>query len=124
MDPLTLCTASLALGLNLGTYHLNRNRDFQEINPGLYAQCEASPGIHGIIGAYYNSNRKLSLHAGRVFPLENGFALNLELVTGYDRAPILPLVALSWKHSPSGLRFTLIPPVDKNTGALHLSWEF
>lgn len=114
-------------GLNLGTYHFNRGEGYREINPGLYVIHTRENGEKWIGGVYANSIGKTSLHLGRVWawgqvagkPVD----WQVSLVTGYPASPVLPIVAPSVKLTP-GLRATLLLPVEKHGGGVHLSWEF
>jgi hypothetical protein len=80
------CTA-LALGVSLGSYHLNRDYPFHETNPGAYAICDDWIG-----GAFRNSFGRWSVHAGRVFKL-GPVDIEVGLATGYQRR--------TWHEPPS-----------------------
>ncbi len=110
--------AALALGLNLGTYHFDRDRRYEEINPGVYAICDRAIG-----GVYRNSEGKVSTHIGyfghRVLgPLD----LQVGVVTGYRRAAVAPMAALSYRYRNA--RFTFVPPFRDVSGGIHFSLEF
>lgn len=112
------CTA-LAIGLHIGTYHFDRSKDYNEFNPGIYAVCDGWTA-----GAYYNSERKASIYAGRTFERVLGpIDITLGAVAGYRRAPLAPMVVPSYKID-GGPRMSLLLPLEKGGGGLHLSWEF
>lgn len=109
--------AALALGLNLGTYHFDRESHFREFNPGIYAVCDDLAA-----GVYLNSQSHASIHAGKVFKL-GPVDIEVGLVTGYQSAPVLPLVIPSMRFG--SVRIGLIPPVHpKVKGGLTFSAEF
>lgn len=110
------CTA-LAIGLHIGTYHFDRSKDYNEFNPGVYALCDGWTA-----GAYHNSERRVSVYAGRTFDV-GPVDVTLGAVTGYSRAPLVPLVVPSYKIR-GGPRVSLLLPLEKGGGGLHLSWEF
>lgn len=111
-------------GLHLGTYHFDRDKSYQEVNPGLYTLQTDSAGRRWITGAYLNSIKRPSVYFGRVvtFPEGSGVDWALGGVTGYY-APILPLVVPSMRFA-GHWRASLLLPVDKHGGGLHLSYEF
>lgn len=110
------CTA-LAIGLHIGTYHFDRSKDYNEFNPGIYAVCDGWTA-----GAYHNSERKVSVYAGRTFDV-GPIDVTLGAVAGYRRAPLVPMVVPSYKIK-DGPRVSLLLPLEKGGGGLHLSWEF
>jgi hypothetical protein len=112
-----LC-ASLVLGLHLATYHFNREEKYQEINPGVSVACEEWQA-----GVYYNSYKDVSVYGTRVFRnvYNTGIDVAVGAVLGYS-VPVLPLVVPSYKIGD--VRISLIPPVNKQTGGIHMSVEF
>jgi len=114
------CTA-LAIGYHIATahdaspqYRLRAN----EANPGLYAQCDSV-----VIGAYYNTQRRASVYAGKAIRVAPSLELIVGGVTGYTYAPVTPMVMLSYRLS-DGTRLSFIPTTPQNVGGLHLSKEF
>lgn len=104
------------LGLHLLSAHPGQ-AGMNNLNPGVYA---VSPeGWTG--GAYFNSYRRWSAYGGKTWT--NGrFAFTLAGVTGYERAPLLPLVVGSVSLG-GGFRLSS-SLADKGAGfILHLSWE-
>lgn len=111
------CTA-LAIGLHIGTYHFDRDRGYNEVNPGIYAECDGWAA-----GAYYNSQRAVSVWGGKQFDRVLGpVDVTVGLVAGYSRAALLPLVVPSVKIGSA--RLSLLLPAEKGGGGVHLSWEF
>lgn len=108
---------AIVLGINLATYHFDRNRDYCEANPGIYALHRESR-IAG--GVYHNSECRTSAWAAKQWDL-GPFTLSVGAVVGYSRAAVLPLVVPSVKLGPA--RLSLLPPVEKRGGGLHLSIE-
>jgi hypothetical protein len=112
-----LC-ASLVLGLHLATYHFDRDRAYNEVNLGGYAQCESWAA-----GAYRNSERNVSVWGGKQFDQVVGpVDVTVGLVAGYKRAPVLPMLIPSLKAGNA--RLSLLLPLEKGGGGLHLSTEF
>lgn len=110
------CSSVIAIGLHIGTYHFDRTRDYQEVNPGIYARCE---GVAA--GVYFNSERKTSAWIGverKTGPVDWTFGA----VVGYTRSPVLPLVVPSYKVGTA--RISLLLPLEKGGGGLHISYEF
>lgn len=109
------CT-TLILGLTLGSYHFDRQADYNEINPGAYAICDGWTG-----GVYRNSLSRTSAFAGHAFSW-GPFSLGLGVVSGYQRA-IMPMVFPSVKLG--NVRVGIIPPPEpKAKGALTVSVEW
>ncbi len=109
-----LCT-SLALGVILSSYHFDRDKGYNEVNPGVYANCDGYTA-----GVYYNSERRTSVIAGYTFSLGPVDVL-AGVVTGYRRGPALALLpSVKVGH----VRIGLIPPVAGVDGAVTLSLEF
>lgn len=117
-------------GLLLGpalSYHLDRSRDFNEVNPGLGYMTPGGWGAY----LYQNSYGKPSFMAGKELrkPLTSSLdaALLLGAVTGYPKSDVLPVVMpgllgkLGGGHE-LGLMFQ--PPAGKATkGALTLQYR-
>lgn len=109
--------AAIAIGLNIGTYHFDRSAGFQEFNPGGYAVCDG-----WVAGAYYNSYKRTSVHAGYVFQL-GPVDVEVGLVSGYPASKLLPAVVPSVRIGNA--RIALIPPSgEKRKGGLTLALEY
>lgn len=110
--------ATIVLGLHLATYHFDRDRKYEEFNPGAYATCDEYEA-----GLYRNSEGKFSTHVG--YTVRNAIGpidLTFGMVTGYKRGPILPLFIPSVKLGD--VRIHLLIPIEKRGGGLHMSYEF
>lgn len=111
------CTA-LAIGLHIGTYHFDRTRDYNEVNLGAYVECD-----HYTAGIYRNSLRKTSAYAGYTFDRVLGpVDVTVGAVSGYPRAALMPLLVPSVKLGSA--RLSLLLPIEKGGGGVHLSWEY
>lgn len=106
---------SLILGVHLATYHFDRSAHYCEANPGIYARAGNIAG-----GLYRNSECRPSAWLARQWDA-GPFTLSAGAVTGYSRAPLMPLLIPSLKLGPAQL--ALLPPLDKKGGGLHLSFE-
>lgn len=107
----------VTVGVNLGTLHFDPG--YENFNPGVYVTVDNVSG-----GVYRNSFGDVSVHVGYVFRGLFGSPIDLLVgaVTGYPRASVLPLLLPSIKVY--GFRFSLLLPVDKSSGGVHLSYEF
>jgi len=107
----------VTIGVNLGTLHFDPG--YENFNPGIYVTVDNVSG-----GVYRNSFGDVSVHVGYVFRGLFGSPIDLLVgaVTGYPRASVLPLLLPSIKVG--GFRFSLLLPVDKSSGGVHLSYEF
>ena len=111
------CTA-LAIGMHIGTYHFDRSRGYNEVNPGAYVVCDRVTA-----GVYRNSLRKPSFYAGYTFErLLGPVDLTVGGVTGYPRAKLMPLLVPSVKLGHA--RLSLLLPIEKGGGGVHASWGF
>lgn len=114
--------ADYTLGLNLGSVHLNqglqRERRYNDVNPGVYVRKGDWQG-----GVYHNSYHKPSAYVMRLMELGNGFSAGLGGVTGY-KYPITPMPILAYKLGDN-LRVSAFPSADSGVlGAIHFSTEF
>ena len=75
-------TTGLALSLHLGVAG-----DYNEIHP--YVQYENN---NVQVGAYYNSDARLSTYLSYNFENDNGYFLELGVLSGYIVSDILPVV--------------------------------
>jgi len=105
------------IGLHLGSVHFPQD-GYNNVNPGGYLVTPS--GLTA--GAFYNSQRHLSLYAGKNLPLYGPVSITLGAVTGYPMAPLLPLVAPSIKLG--AFRLSTVPPIVGMPLTLHLSLEF
>lgn len=112
-----LC-ASLILGAHLATYHFDRSRDYNEVNLGAYVQCGQV-----VAGVYHNSERGVSVWGGHQFARVVGpVDVTVGLVAGYKRSPVLPMLVPSVRLGHA--RLSLLLPLEKGGGGVHLSTEF
>lgn len=107
------------LGLHVATWH--DRSGYNNINPGVYVRTDSG----FTAGAYRNSIRKPSVHAGYTWAKPTSFgdiSLTAGAVTGYDR-PLQPLLVPSIRAGHT--RLTILPRADpKGAAGAHLSWEF
>lgn len=110
------------VGMHIGSVHLPA-RDFNNANLGLYLRTER--GITA--GAYYNSERRMSVYGG--YTHEWGpVGVTVGLITGYQRAAVLPLVVPSvrlGRIDQVTFRLAYLPKIEKGGAhVLHLMAEF
>jgi len=121
----------LTLGVNVGTYHFERQSEHNNINPGLYVSCQVSPKGSVVLGGYKNSQYNQSYHIGYKYQLwqegSHGLDLTTGVVTGYTYAKIVPVLLPGYTFKTSGpatIRISFIPPIAKKVdGGMHLSFE-
>lgn len=108
-----------SIGVHVGSRH--DRPGFNDSNPGLYARSGG-----GIVGFYRNSERGMSLYAGRVFdgPAFGPVSTSLVFggVTGYKAGALLPLVypSAALRVGSGAVRIGVVPAHVK---AVHLSFE-
>jgi hypothetical protein len=111
--------ADVKYGVHLATYHFDRERSLNEVNPGLYIRCNG-----WTLGGYKSSVSKPSFYFG--YTAESGpFALTVGAIKGYAdgvRPMLVPSV-----HVGAGFRVAYIPQIPGNpynNSGLHLLKEF
>jgi hypothetical protein len=126
--------APTTVGVHLVSHHSSYRQPWNDTNPGLYARW--SNGL--TLGTLRNSERAQSVYAAwsKDWPLLQTpsasvhAGITLGAVSGYQRAPLLPLVAPSLRigiGAHAGLRTTLLlNPTKTGASAVHLSaeWSF
>jgi hypothetical protein len=111
--------AAVTIGVHLGTYHFDRNRGYNEFNPGVYVRDESWTA-----GAYHNSERSNSAYLAYRAATFGPVSVHVGAVTGYKRSPVSPMVVAEYAVSER-MRLVWIPPSpDGNKGGLHLAAEF
>lgn len=94
--------------------HVEPERRYDGENPGLYL-VDRSSGFGA--GFYRNSEARWSVHWDWTMTVHPNIDLSFGVVTGYERAPILPFVSVGFHAGP--VRVSFIPGP-----AVHLSLEF
>jgi hypothetical protein len=114
--------------LGLHTISAHASGGMNNFNPGAFIR--SADGY--TLGGYWNSERRLSLYAGRSFTVASHGPLSADItlgaITGYRAAPVLPLAvpSLAWRYAPrSAVRLAVIPPLPiKGASAVaHLIFE-
>lgn len=110
-----ICT-SLILGLHLYTAHVRS--DLNNVNPGVYAECDRV-----VLGTYYNSVKKNSTYVGYRWNVTDRISFMAVGVTGYSELVRLGIVP-SYKFD-SGVRVNLLLPSSRTAkGGISFSLEF
>ncbi len=110
---------SCIIGLHLLTYHADRNAEYDEVNPGIYTNCNGYTA-----GVYHNSEGRQSAYVGYTYSYKR-VAVTTGMVYGYRNGPapiIIPSVEV-WNK----FRLAYIPQAPtatSNTRAIHLMKEF
>jgi hypothetical protein len=119
---------------SVGSYHLERGKNYCEFNPGLGIEHTLSDDARAVIGQYNNSFCLPSAYLGVSYqPLKYGnFRLGSAfiMVSGYDdgikkkneQQDVLfaPLGVLSYERGKYGANLVMVPPHGEFKGALGL----
>lgn len=108
---------SLIIGLNIFTPHAAYH-DYSNITPGIYAHVNDDL----LIGVVRNSYKNASFYAGKTWDFHK-FTIILGGATGYDYAPIVPLVSVGWKFD-SGIRAQFLPGTHWKGSSVTFSYEW
>ena len=119
-----------SVGLHMASVH--DQPGFNNSNPGLYVMHQDAAGNGPVIGAYYNSERHDSFYVAYTWRLAGNGRCSLDLaggaITGYDIAPLAPLLVPSAACAVVGgisARLSFVPLIKRDGAAvLHLSLEY
>jgi hypothetical protein len=117
---------------SVGSYHMERGKDYCEFNPGLGVEHDISKNTRAVIGQYNNSFCLPSAYLGVSYtPFSFGnFRLGSAfiLVSGYDdgikkknqQQDVLfaPLGVLAYERGKYGVNLIMVPPHGDFAGAL------
>lgn len=81
------------LGILLSS-HLGFTHDYNAVHPHIGTYISDS----WLVGAYYNSERRVSAYIANEIDLSNSFKVEIGLVTGYSTSPLQPMVKLNYKN--------------------------
>jgi len=98
-------------GVALST-HLGLQGEYNEIHP--YAKLKYD---NYIVGAYYNSEKNLSLYAGIEKSLGKNTAVEFGFVTGYSNSDVIPMTRLNHNN------FFIMPAMENNSMGLVLGYQ-
>lgn len=119
-----------AIGFHIGSKHFPQ-AEWNNSNPGVYLRGTINnagwaSGSY-VVGTYYNSERHQSAYIGRVVPILGNFDLVVGVISGYERAAILPMVVPSVRFplvDRWDARVSFLPRVEKSgANVVHLSFE-
>jgi hypothetical protein len=108
-------------GVHLGTYHMNREKDFKEVNLGIYISTKDFT-----VGAYENSGARGVVYAGATVKLLGQIDCLAGLMFSEYKLGE-PMIVFSYKVPNTPFRVSYLPSkpgVKYDTQALHLSMEF
>lgn len=119
----------VGVGVHIGSHHWPTN-EWNNRNPGVYVIGRYNgPGILAgeyAVGTFYNSERKQSTYIVRNFSVLDHLDLSVGLISGYKRAPIIPMVSPSVRLALDRgyiMRISAIPKVGSMPWVAHLSLE-
>lgn len=114
------------LTASIGSYHLQRDKEYCEMNPGV--GIEHGDRLRLLAGTYHNSLCQTSNYAGVSYTFTEVFGLKLGTavlaITGYQKskrgseAVIAPLPFVAWEGKTLGANLVVIPPYDDFRGCL------
>lgn len=110
----------IRVGLHLGTWHVDRQVNYKEFNPGGFISCNKFT-----IGGFANSEYKTSYYLGYLFEYKD-FGLFVGGVSGYSDK-IQPMLIPSYKIPNTPIRINYLPQQPdkkKNTQGVHVNLEF
>ena len=123
-----LVYADTWLVASIGSYHVQRDKQYCEMNPGV--GIEHGDKWRLVAGTYHNSLCTTSNYAGASYTFGEVWSLKfgtaLLAITGYEKskrgteAVIAPLPFVSWERKRLGANLVLIPPYDDFRGAVGL----
>jgi hypothetical protein len=94
------------------TVHIGSIGKYNDTHP--MVEYETDTGW--IVGAYYNSERRLSAFGGKRFYTENRkFSVDFGLVTGYKAAPVLPGMQVQY-HINKNFKLFALPGAETGKG--------
>lgn len=105
------------------SYHLDRNRNFNEVNPGLGVEYGITENAKAIAGFYKNSIYKESAYAGAAWtPISIAKGLRIGVVggiiTGYRLSPAPMLIPVAMLEGGRfGINVLFVPHVIKDAPA-------
>jgi len=103
--------ALTAIGIILGSYHVDASRDYQQFNPGILVEAGAN-----VASVYRNSNDRTTVLLGRRFAFNEHVGVMAAVCSGYRR----PVCAAIYVRA-GPLELAIIPiPNDGHKGALGL----
>jgi len=114
----TLAIADCNPVINTASYHFNRDIERNENNLGAGVECGRWQ-----VGAYHNSEWHTTTYVSYGLPLAHVGSIEVGAVvgavTGYEYAPVVPMVALTVRVGV--VRLIIIPPFEvggKDTGVI------
>ena len=124
------CSPQPASAQTIGAHTISAHSrgGMNNFNPGAFIR---TPDGY-TVGGYWNSQRRLSLYAGRSFTLTSHGTLSADItlgaITGYRAADVLPLAvpSVAWRYAPrSALRLAVVPPlpIEGTSAVVHLIVE-
>lgn len=114
-----ICMKTIAIGMHLLSWHSQEG--YNNTNVGLYARNDC--GLQ--VGAFYNSERKLSVYASYILESDKHpfFAL-AGVATGYRYGIVSPLGGVGIKVKKFRIMYTPKLGKHNDTHLLHLAYEF
>ena len=107
------CIIEMCISLLLAaSIHLGLDADYQNVHPHVQCEVEHSLLNSTIIGAYYNSESKISTYVGQKFG-----RVEVGLVTGYSSYSLLPFARVKYRN------WYITPAYEKDNWGIVLGWE-
>lgn len=116
--------------MNLISKHMSNQPGMNESNPGLGVEYPIGQDLSAVGGFYKNTQGRNSMYGGLEYmPIAAGpmrFGGSLGGVTGYDKASVLPMLALkaAYESPDFGVNVQAIPnPIDWKRSAIGLQFK-
>ena len=100
---------SLLLAVSI---HVGLEGDYQNVHPHVRCEVEHSILNSTIVGAYYNSESKVSTYVGQRFG-----RVEVGVVTGYSSYSLLPMIRVTYGN------WYITPAYEKDNWGIVLGWE-
>lgn len=121
-----VAVAALSLSIHGASLHEDRDRDYNEINPGIGLNIRTGAfGAHA--GVFHNSLRRTTVYVGSsaercAGPVCGG--LVVLLLTGYERAvEVAPIPVIGVRRGRHRLNILYAPDTSYNGQTIGVSWE-
>lgn len=104
-------------GLALST-HLFLEREYNEVHPTIQIEKDSY-----IAGAYLNSDMNLSFYSGRKFDFENGHAIEIGAVSGYNvsGSGFIPFTRYTYSNKEhEQVKYFIAPAPEKRNGKVDI----
>lgn len=123
-----ICSQIIAVGMHLASWHSHgyfdeagRYSGYNNLNVGAYVRTDCNIQV----GAFYNSERRLSVYGAYIFDSkDHPFFVFGGVATGYKNSIIVPLAGAGVKVSKFRVSYTPAISKYKVPNLIHVTYEF